>query len=137
MRTLGQKGFTMLEVLVTVTILGILASLAVPRFANARVMANTAKVASDLQALDTAIAIFEMENGRSPLTLNELSDYVTDVENLKPPVGTCQLKDGTTISPDSSTVYTITSLGPTGDGPAGQCRAYCLAHTAGDFGKKE
>ena len=89
MKGLGQQGFTMLEVLITVTILGILATFAVPRFANATTLANTAKVASDLQTLDAAIAIYEMENGKPPGELSDLADYINDAESLKPPKGKC------------------------------------------------
>ena len=137
MRNIGQRGFTMLEVLVTVTILGILATFAVPRFANATTLANTAKVASDLQTLDSAIAIYEMEKGMRPLKLADLADYIADVESLKPPKGDCRLKTGETITVSSEMVYTIGSTSSSDTTTASHARAYLGTHTAGDFGKKD
>lgn len=135
MRDIGQRGFTMLEVLITVTILGILATFAVPRFANATTLANTAKVASDLQTLDSAIAIYEMERGARPLDLTDLADYIADVESLKPPKGDCRLKTGETMTISSDMVYSLGSKSSSDKSTAAHTRAYLGTHTAGDFGK--
>ncbi len=137
MLKMGQQGFTLLEVLVTVTILGILASVAVPRFANAAIMANTAKIVSDLQTLDTAIAVYEMENGFSPSSIDKLSEYVNDINNLKPPKGSCMLKTGDTLTIESTTVYTVSSEKNDVTNPNGRCKAFCANHPASDFGRKE
>lgn len=131
MRGLGERGFTMLEVLITVTILGIIASFAVPRFANATSLANTAKVQSDLAALDAAITMYEIEKGEAPKEIKDLSAYVMDLDNLKPPKGTCHLKDGKTVVVDDTSY----SIKPTGTSPNTQIRAVCEEHTAGEFGK--
>ena len=131
MRGLGERGFTMLEVLITVTILGIIASFAVPRFANATSLANTAKVQSDLAALDAAITMYEIEKGEAPKEIKDLSAYVMDLDNLKPPKGTCHLKDGKTVVVDD-TSYSIKIIGTF---PNQQTRAVCEEHTAGEFGK--
>ena len=137
MKGLGQQGFTMLEVLITVTLLGILATFAVPRFANATTLANTAKVASDLQTLDAAIAIYEMEKGSSPNKLSDLSDYITDIESLKPPKGTCNLKNGETLTITSEMAYSISKKQLSEKSSATQSRAFCDKYTAADFGKTE
>jgi len=131
MRGLGERGFTMLEVLITVTLLGIIASFAVPRFANATSLANTAKVQSDLAALDAAIAMYEIEKGEEPKEIDDLSAYVMDLGKLKPPKGTCQLKDGETVVVND-TSYSIKIIGTF---PNQQTRAVCEEHTAGEFGK--
>ena len=133
MKRLGQQGFTMLEVLVTVTILGIIATIAVPRFANATIMANTAKVQNDLQTLDAAIALYEMENGTEPARLSDLAEYVTDIDNLRPPKGKCRLRDGTEIDVDDE-AYSINSRSESGS--TMHMRAFCEGHTASEFGKK-
>ena len=137
MKALGQQGFTMLEVLITVTILGILATFAVPRFANATTLANTAKVASDLQTLDSAIAMYEMEKGESPKSLSDLADYITDVEQLKPPKGTCMLKTGETLTINSETAYTIAKKKISEKDTSSHYRAFCDKYTSADFGRKE
>lgn len=137
MRDIGQRGFTMLEVLITVTILGILATFAVPRFANATTLANTAKVASDLQTLDSAIAIYEMEKGTRPRNLTDLADYITDVASLKPPKGECRLRNGETVNVTSDMAYTIELKDSSDKNVASYTRAYLGSYTAADFGRKE
>lgn len=112
-------------------ILGIIASFAVPRFANATSLANTAKVQSDLAALDAAITMYEIEKGEAPKEIKDLSAYVMDLDKLKPPKGTCHLKDGKTVVVDDTSY----SIKPTGTSPNTQIRAVCEEHTAGDFGK--
>ena len=90
---LSQKGFTMIEVVVVCAMLGILAAIAVPKLTSSIDLANTAKVKTDLQTLDAAIVMYEAENGATPDTLDDLKDYVVDIDNLAPPKGTCYMKD--------------------------------------------
>ena len=86
---MNQRGFATLEVILMVMVIGILASIAVPRFNNITTAANTAKVQSDLATIDTAVAIYIMENGSAsvPTTVSGLKDYLQDAENLTPPKG--------------------------------------------------
>ena len=86
---MNQRGFATLEVILMVMVIGILASIAVPRFNNITTAANTAKVQSDLATIDTAIAIYIMENGSAsvPTTVSGLKDYLQDADNLTPPKG--------------------------------------------------
>ncbi len=71
---MNQKGFATLEVILMVVVIGILATIAVPRFTDITTKANTAKVLADLSTLDTAISVYEMETGNIPATPKVLAD---------------------------------------------------------------
>ena len=107
-----QKGFATLEVILMVTVIGILAAIAVPRFNAVTTAANTAKIQADLTTIDTAISVYYMEHGSYPTSLSDLSDYLRGVDSstdtLKPPSGQCYLGGETKSVP--STSYTIDTV---------------------------
>lgn len=135
MKGLGEQGFTLIEILVVCSMLGVLSAIALPKFTNAIALANTAKLQSDLQTLDAAIVMYETEKGTQPKSLADLSDYVTDIEHLKPPAGKCKLKGGEIVE-IKDTAYTVKIVKNAGDGTEkSQMRAVCDERTAGAFGR--
>ena len=54
MKSLSRKGFTLIELLIVVVIIGILAAIAIPKFANTKEKAYLASMKSDLRNLITA-----------------------------------------------------------------------------------
>src|SRR3989442_5275183 len=52
--TMNRKGFTLIELLIVVVIIGILAAIAIPKFANTKEKAYLASMKSDLRNLGTA-----------------------------------------------------------------------------------
>src|SRR5258705_6960208 len=61
--TSQKKGFTLIELLIVVVIIGILAAIAIPKFANTKVKAYTAAMKSDLRNLVTAEESFFADSG--------------------------------------------------------------------------
>lgn len=54
----NRKGFTLIELLIVVVIIGILAAIAIPKFANTKEKAYVASMKSDLKNLSTAEEAF-------------------------------------------------------------------------------
>ena len=86
---MSQRGFATLEVILMVMVIGILASIAVPRFTNITARANTAKIQADLSSIDTAIAIYRMEKGTEPSEIKDLVEEGYLQAAPTPPSGKC------------------------------------------------
>ena len=61
-----RRGFTLIEILIVVVILGILAAVVVPQFTNAADDANDAAVRSQLQTLRGQIELYRAQNAADP-----------------------------------------------------------------------
>ena len=58
-----RNGFTLIELLIVVVIIGILAAIAIPKFATTKEQAFLSKMKTDLRNLATAQTAFEADNG--------------------------------------------------------------------------
>jgi prepilin-type N-terminal cleavage/methylation domain-containing protein len=58
----GRRGFTLIELLIVVVIIGILAAIAIPKFANTKEKAYVAAMKSDLRNLVTAQESYFADN---------------------------------------------------------------------------
>ena len=127
---MNQRGFATLEVILMVMVIGILASVAVPRFNEVTTAANTAKIQSDLSTIDTAISLYYMDEGKYPDKVSDLKDYLRDADKIKPPTGIAYFgSDG--VKKINDTEYKITE--ETGK----ESRATLDGKKAGDFYKNK
>ena len=58
----NRRGFTLIELLIVVVIIGLLAAIAIPKFANTKEKAVVASMRSDLRNLATAQESYWVEN---------------------------------------------------------------------------
>lgn len=66
MRPEAREGFTLIEVLLVVVIIGILAALVVPKLGGRVGQAQEAAAKSDIGAIGTALDLYEVDNGKYP-----------------------------------------------------------------------
>jgi len=64
----GRAGFTLIEILVVVVILGILATIIVPRIMGRPEEARITKAKTDIKAIETALNMYKIDNGVYPST---------------------------------------------------------------------
>ena len=101
----NRKGFTLIELLIVVVIIGILAAIAIPKFASTKEKAYLASMKSDLRNLATAQEAYAADNNQ-----NYFSGAATNPAGL--PTGCA----GTAclIVPSSGVTLTVTGSAATG-----------------------
>lgn len=67
-RTRLARGFTLIEIMVVITILGVLAALIVPRVVGRTDDAKIAAAKQDIASLMQALKLYRLDNGRYPTT---------------------------------------------------------------------
>ena len=106
-RTQVRKGFTLIEILIVVIILGILAAIVIPQFTNASKDAKQSSLVTMVQSMRSQIALFKLQHndrlpGANPLvdsggTLDQTVfwNQITQFSDLNG--GTASAKDATHV----------------------------------------
>ncbi len=68
----ARRGFTLIELMIVVAIIGILAAAAVPSFIDATDEARVARIQADLSTVGSAVEIYYAKNGKYPAALSDL-----------------------------------------------------------------
>lgn len=72
-----QTGFTLIEIIVVVVIIGILATLIAPKFLGRTDDARITKAKNDIKALESALELYKLDNYTYPTTDQGLEALVT------------------------------------------------------------
>jgi len=76
-----SRGFTLVEIMVVVVIISLLAAFIVPRVMDRVDEARVTKVKADLQAIETALAMYRLDTARWPTTAQGLRALVQKPED--------------------------------------------------------
>lgn len=72
----GQRGFTLMEIMIVVATIGVLAIIAVPNYLRARKRTQAGQVKSDLRMLDEAIQMYVIENNKTDTSNFAITDIL-------------------------------------------------------------
>jgi len=73
----GNKGFSLLELLVVVAILGILVAIALPRYFDAVADAKRNAQRTNIAIIRTSLEYYRNKNNKYPLSIDEFNQFLT------------------------------------------------------------
>jgi len=84
MLRLKEKGFTLVEIMIVVAIIGLLAAIAIPNFVKARDKARTNANTANLKQIEGAIQVWAIDNEKAGTATVTWGDIVSDYLKTKP-----------------------------------------------------
>ena len=78
-------GFTLVEIMIVVSIIALLAAIAVPGFLRARKRSQASRIINDLRLIDSAVDQYAIENNKttgSPVAVADWTNYLKKGTNL-------------------------------------------------------
>ena len=76
--TYKRRGFTLIELMIVVVILGMLATIMMPKILSKPEQARRVKAKADIRSLQSALAMFKTDTGRFPTTSEGLEALVSN-----------------------------------------------------------
>jgi len=83
-----RSGFTLVEILIVVVILGILAAIVIPQFTEASTEAKLSALCTDLQTLRSQIELYKIQHNDIPPTFAAFTAQMTAQTDIDGAVGT-------------------------------------------------
>lgn len=114
-----QRGFTIVELLIVIVVIGILAGLVISTFSGVQGRARDAQRQTDIKAVATQLEVYYIDNGSYPTAsnINTTTLKGIDAAAFAPPSSTATALLGVSATPTSKPVCPSGSTSPC---PAGQ-----------------
>jgi len=100
----NEQGFTLIELMVVVIIIGILVAIAVPLYGGVQARARENACAANVRTLNGAVAMYHAETGEFPTEVSDLEDagFIQEMPNCP-------------NDPHNETAYEIVEVGEQGE----------------------
>ena len=76
-----RSGFTLIELVIVIAILGILAGIAIPRYIDMKEEALGGRILADMRTIESAASMYAVKHGELPLRINTLDG--TNTNNIR------------------------------------------------------
>lgn len=133
MKRLGNKGFTLVEIMIVVAIIALLAAIAIPNVLRGRTSANESAAIGNLRALVSSQEMYRSVNNVYPQTANWQADMYTNADpDFGPPSFNQNLAVATTVQGYD---YTYAGLPAGCTDAAANCTQYTISNVAQTLGR--
>jgi len=78
----AKSGFTLVEILIVVVILGILAAIVIPQFTEASTEAKTSSLCTDLQTVRSQIELYKIQHNDNPPNFATFEEQMTQYSDI-------------------------------------------------------
>ena len=110
MKMKNQKGFTLVEIMIVVVIIGLLAAMAIPAFQKVRTTSQNKAVLNNLRQIASAAQQYMLEYGETSVNVTDLvgtGKYITSISTVKEEVyPTSVAQDATSIATTGDPIVT-------------------------------
>ena len=112
----GEHGFTLVELLIVVAIVGLIAAIAIPNLLNAVDKSKQKRSMADMRTIGSAVEAYATDNAMYPLGVTDWPAMKSHLNPhfMKEPPDTDGWMNGWEVGSVSGTDYTVTSTGKDG-----------------------